>query len=65
MSNGAGKGDRPRPVNKKEYDRGWIRAFGKTCPVCLGRGIKIDHEGSPQGECSNCEGLGKVDPKSI
>ena len=27
MSNG--KGDRPRPVNKKRFDAGWDRVFGK------------------------------------
>ncbi len=27
-STGAGKGDVPRPCNKKQYDEGYIRAFG-------------------------------------
>ena len=27
-STGAGKGDAPRPINKKRYDEGYIRAFG-------------------------------------
>lgn len=26
---GAGKGDKPRPVDKKKFDEGWERAFGK------------------------------------
>lgn len=26
---GAGKGDRRRPVDKKKYDEGWERIFGK------------------------------------
>lgn len=27
-NNGAGKGDVPRPCNKKKYDEGYVRAFG-------------------------------------
>jgi hypothetical protein len=26
---GAGKGDRPRPVDRKKWDAGWERVFGK------------------------------------
>ncbi len=28
MSEGAGKGDRFRPVDQKKYDEGWESAFG-------------------------------------
>jgi hypothetical protein len=27
---GAGKGDRPRPVDRKKWEAGWERVFGKT-----------------------------------
>jgi len=26
----SGKGDRPRPVDRKKYAEGWERIFGKT-----------------------------------
>ena len=29
----AGKGDRPRPVNRIKYDKGWARIEGK-CSTC-------------------------------
>lgn len=32
-TNGAGKGSRPRPVNKKEYDKNYIRIFAKPRKV--------------------------------
>jgi len=48
MSNEAGKGSSPRPVNKRAYDQGYLRIFGKKCPTCLGEG------------CEVCYGLGYV-----
>lgn len=42
MSEGAGKGDRYRPVNRDKWDEGWERIFGKTeqpddgCSVSIG-----------------------------
>jgi len=29
MNNGAGKGDKYRPVDQKKWDEGWESAFGK------------------------------------
>ena len=28
-SNGAGKGDKPRQINKKKFDENWDKIFGK------------------------------------
>lgn len=40
MNGQAGKGDKPRPVDKNKYDKNWERIFGKKmkltnyCPNC-------------------------------
>jgi len=62
----AGKGDTPRPVNKKKYDEGYIRIFGQTCPNCEGLGIERLYPPSAIIDedvyvyCSKCNGKGKV-----
>lgn len=53
----AGKGDRPRPVNKKAYDETWLRCFGDTCPDCQ------DDPVLGRDKCKTCNGIGKVDKK--
>jgi len=66
---GAGKGDTPRPLDKKKYDETWIRIFGKKCRNCKGFGevriVTPDDETEIKGEevqtCSVCKGLGKVE----
>jgi len=69
LGEGAGKGDTPRPLDKKKYDETWIRIFGKKCRSCKGFGevriVTPDDETEIKGEevqtCSVCNGLGKVE----
>lgn len=56
---GAGKGDSPRPVNKKQYDENYIRCFGSPCPVCTSQGYNTGAD--DKAVCKTCNGLGKVD----
>jgi hypothetical protein len=44
-SNGAGKGDSPRNVNKRKYDINYINFHGITCPNCKGKGCKFCEKG--------------------
>lgn len=30
----SGKGDQPRRVVRSKWDRGYLRAYGRPCPVC-------------------------------
>jgi len=55
------KGSIPRPCSKSRYDTGFIRAFGKRCGVCNGRGF---HYNEVKGKmvktlCIICMGTGK------
>ena len=50
----AGKGDVPRRVDQRKYDAGWLRAFGRRCPVC---------KKHPQEGCTKCGGIGYVEKK--
>ena len=43
-----GKGDCPRPYSTKAWDRGYLRAHGKPCPLCNGVG------------CNKCSWIGYV-----
>ena len=68
MSNGgAGKGDKRRPYNQKNWDRNYILAFGKDCKNCNGTGkVRVVCEGKkwyeqPHEDCPFCNGLGRVD----
>lgn len=71
---GAGKGDTPRPVDKKAYDETWIRCFGEECVACKGKGeilkyLDPDPLYNPMPhdilweKCLVCNGIGKVDRK--
>ncbi len=57
-----GKGDFPRPCNKKEYDRNYLRLFGKKCPnpKCY-NGILAIGLGDMNNKCPICDGLGYVE----
>lgn len=53
MVNGnAGKGDSCRPFNKKQWDKNWLRIFGKPCSLCNGV------EGN---KCSKCFSMGFIE----
>ncbi len=65
---GAGKGDTPRPTDKKAYDETWIRCFGKPCPgeqflECKNGWVDFTTDGriGEQRKCKVCNGIGKVD----
>lgn len=63
-TDGCGKTDDPRPVDKRAYDRGYLRAFGVECARCDGTGNE------PPGFefCIDCDGFGyipKDKPKRI
>lgn len=53
---GNGKGDTPRPVDKKTYDSNWVKIFGKPCEPCQGTGRWY-----PEDTCPTCKGIGKVE----
>ena len=60
-----GKGDAPRPVDKRKYDAGYLRAFGKKCPDCKDGVAGIpDFEGTDyvctMSYCQTCGGVGYV-----
>lgn len=63
-TNGSGKGDTPRPVNKVKYDAEYTRLFGEQCGICRGKGYHWD-ENKITGKmikttCIICSGSGKV-----
>ncbi len=60
---GCGKGDTPRPVDKKAFDYTWIRLFGDLCPDCKGCGASSSNDDPLDNICRTCCGIGKVDRK--
>lgn len=61
---GAGKGDKERPCNRKQFCDNWIKCFGVDCPDCGGCGKQ--HDGDKDFydiPCKTCNGLGKVERK--
>ena len=50
----AGKGDVPRRMDRDKWDLGWLRAYGRRCPVC---------KKQPQEGCPKCGGIGYVRKK--
>lgn len=50
MSNGAGKGDRYRPVDPKRWSEAWDRIFGKK------RGCSVNHEHTKECKKKKSEG---------
>ena len=54
----AGKGDRQRPVDKRKYDRNYLRIYGKKCSSCQGKGYHYHNDFREM--CFRCDGLGYV-----
>jgi DnaJ-class molecular chaperone len=52
-----GKGDTYRPVDKKKYDRNFLRIFGEKCWQCNGTGKWPGFD----CKCPNCRGIGYVE----
>ena len=55
----AGKGSRPRPVDKKKYDANYLRIFGTECKHCEGKGWRWCK--GYQVKCLFCDGIGYSD----
>jgi len=62
-STGSGKGSVYRPVNKREFDRNYLRIHGERCPNCKGEGEFVINSGQVHTPCKFCEGLGYVPKK--
>jgi len=43
------------PDDKEEYDRNYLRIFGRVCPVCHGTGDFVGVK------CCGCKGIGYVE----
>jgi DnaJ-class molecular chaperone len=61
----AGKGDRPRTVDKHRYDANFDRIYWrKTCPHCNGKGMvhvyEADVDDVRWDDCQFCAGEGKI-----
>jgi len=52
------------PTDKVKYDKGYLRLFGKICPLCNGkpRGI-LSKYGEGWTTCPRCNGIGYVERK--
>jgi len=60
-TDGCGKTDDPRPVDKRKFDVGYLRAFGLPCPDCKTTGVLPDKPGiRTRWTCTTCDGLGFV-----
>ena len=58
----SGKGDTYRKVNKAQYDRNYLKIFGRKCDICSGRGWLSDeyrHGKIIKTTCLICNGSGK------
>jgi len=55
-----GKGDTYRPVDKRKFDRGYLRVYGKECGICKGWGHTLTEDNSIC-MCTSCDGLGYVE----
>lgn len=64
MTNGAGKGSAPRPVNKERYDAEYERIYGKRCTACKGVGYHWDEckltKKMVKTTCLLCAGKGRI-----
>ena len=62
-TDGCGKTSDPRPclVDKREYDRNYLKVFGVMCEDCRGTGVLPTLPGiRTRYWCNNCGGLGYV-----
>ena len=59
VSSEAGKGSVYRPVDRKKYDRNYLRLYGKVCPECNGVGRFPSM--MTFWDCERCKGLGYVE----
>jgi DnaJ-class molecular chaperone len=46
-------------VDQKKYARGYLRLWGKKCPVCNGVGMVTGLKNP--GPCAYCDGVGYVE----
>ena len=62
-----GKGDKPRPCDKKRYDRNYTYAFGIDCWFCNGKGkvLAVKPKCTKEVDCPDCGGLGRVDKRKV
>ena len=59
---GAGKGDKQRPRNEKNWDRNYVLIFGRDCKNCDGTGkVHVVKSDVVLEDCPFCKGLGRVD----
>lgn len=58
-----GKGDTYRPVNKERYDKNYLRAYGKICSQCKGKGGWTINNGQLKTVCKLCNGIGYIERK--
>lgn len=50
------------PTDKRKYDQGYLRVFGKICPHCNGGGFRSDLMSGcdPYIVCGTCDGIGFI-----
>ena len=60
-TDGQGKTDDYRPVDQKQWERGWLRGdkWGFKCPLCN----KDGSEKHINDDCKLCKGIGYLDKK--
>ncbi len=59
------KGDFPRKVDRRKWEKNWLKIFGVKCPECKGVGI-VDYGDDFMArvtDCKICNGLGYVEKK--
>lgn len=60
-TDGCGKTNDSRPVDKRKYDRNYLRVYGVPCEDCKATGVLPTLPGiRTRYYCNNCDGLGYV-----
>jgi RecJ-like exonuclease len=60
-TDGCGKTDDLRPMNKRNYDKNYLRLYGIMCEDCKGTGVLPNLPGiRTRYWCDNCDGLGYI-----
>lgn len=50
------------PTNKKQYDKNYLRLWGKICPECNGYGIYPTTKNTIDSDvCRACNGIGYIE----